>query len=154
MKIRPLHDWVVLKAGEKEEKSPGGIIIPDVAKEKPQWGVVISAGPGAYEKERGKKKEEEKRFVPVEVKAGDKVLYEKYMAREFELDGHKITMVREAYVLGVFGARDEDRTALQKKGTTAVEKQKKGTTALEKPAKKSTALEKTRKSVSKKKTKK
>lgn len=154
MKIRPLHDWVVLEAGEEEERSPGGIIIPDVAKGKPQWGVVISAGPGAYEKERGKKEEEEKKLVSTEVKPGDRVLYEKYMAKEFELDGRKITMVREAYVLGLFGAGGERRTVPEKKGTTAVEKQRKGTTALEKPAKKSTALEKTRKPVSKKKTKK
>lgn len=144
MKIRPLHDWVVLEPGGEEEKSAGGIIIPEVAKEKPQWGVVVSAGPGAYEREKGGKKEEEKKFVPTEVKAGDRVLYEKYMAKEFDLEGQKITMVREAYVLGVLGAGNEGRTALQKKGPSAVEKPKKVTTA----------LEKTKKSVSKKKTKK
>lgn len=154
MKIRPLQDWVVLEPGTKEERSAGGIIIPEVAKEKPQWGVVVSAGPGAYEKEKGKKKEEKKKFVPTEVRTGDKVLYEKYMAKEFELDGQKITMVREAYVLGVLGAGGDNRTALQKKGTTAVEKPKKSTTALEKQAKKPTALQKTGKPASKKKTKK
>lgn len=154
MKIKPLHDWVVLKTGESEEITSGGIIIPEVAKEKPQWGDVISAGPGAYEKERGKKKEEKKRLVPTEVKPGDRVLYEKYMAKEFEIEGQKIIMVREAYILGVLGDGDTKKTALQKKGTTAVEKPKKGTTALEKPVKKSTALEKTGKPSSKKKKKK
>lgn len=144
MKIRPLHDWVVLEAGETEERSRGGIIIPEMAKEKPQWGVVVTAGPGAYEKERDEKKGDKKIFVPTEVKAGDRVLYERYMAKEFELGGRKVTMVREAYVLGVLGVGDESKTALQKKETTAVEKPKKGTTA----------LEKTKKTVSKKKTKK
>ncbi len=154
MNIRPLHDWVVLEPGEEEERSAGGIIIPEVAKGKPQWGVVVSAGPGAYEKEKDRKKEDKKRFVATEVQAGDRVLYEKYMAKEFELDGRKITMVREAYILGVLGGREENKTALQKKTTTAVEKPRKGTTALEKPEKKSTAIEKTKKTVSKKKTKK
>lgn len=154
MKIRPLNDWVVLEQGQQEERSTGGIIIPEVAKEKPQWGVVLSVGPGAYQKETGKKKEEEKKFLPSEVKPGDRILYEKYMAKEFELEGQKIIMVREAHVLGVLGDAGKDRTALQKKGTTAVEKRKKGTTALEKPAKKSTALEKTKKPAVKKKTKK
>ncbi|MEJ2697907.1 MAG: co-chaperone GroES, partial [Candidatus Sulfobium sp.] len=103
MKIRPLHDWVVLEPGEKEESTRGGIIIPEVAKEKPQWGVVVSAGPGVYEKEKGKKKEEEKRYLSTEVKEGDRVLYEKYMAKDFDLEGRKITMVREAHILGVIG---------------------------------------------------
>lgn len=146
MKIRPLNDWIVLEPGEKEGISPGGIIIPEVAKEAPQWGYVVSAGPGAYEKETGKKKDEKekKRFLSSEVKPGDRVLYEKYMAKEFEFGNEKIIMVREEYVLGVFGSRAGSGTALQKKATTAVEKTRKGTTA----------LEKTKKPASKKKTKK
>ena len=144
MRIRPLNDWIVLEPGEKEERSPGGIIIPEVAKEAPQWGYVISAGAGAHEREKGQKKEEKKKFVPTEVKPGDRVLYEKYMAKEFEFGNEKIIMVREAYVLGILGSRAGDGTALQKKATTAVEKTRKGTTA----------LEKTKKPASKKKTKK
>jgi chaperonin GroES len=137
VRIRPLSDWIVLEQGEKEGRSPGGIIIPEVAKEAPQWGYVISVGPGAYESEGGKKQgeKEKKRFVAAEVKPGDRVLYEKYMAKEFEQGGQKIIMVREAYVLGVFGSRAGEGTALQKKGTTAVEKPRRGTTALEKPKK-------------------
>jgi chaperonin GroES len=100
MKIRPLNDWVVLQTAEAEEKTAGGIIIPETAKEKPQWGTVVSAGPGAYKTEE--KKGKEKKFVPTEVKPGDRVLYERYAAREFEMEGGKILMVRESSILGRF----------------------------------------------------
>lgn len=142
MNIRPLHDWVLLEPAEAEEMSSGGIIIPESAKEKPQRGTVIAAGPGVFktEKERGKKAEE-KKFVPAEVKPGDSVLYEKYMTREFETGGgRKIVMVRESSILGVF-VKDAGDNPIQKKGTTALQKkapselQKKGPTEIEKTKK-------------------
>ncbi len=127
MKIRPLHDWVVIQKAEAEEKSPGGIIIPEVAKEKPQWGTVVAAGPGAYKAEKGKDKGKEKKmFIPTEVKPGDKVLYEKYMAKDVETAGEELTMVREEHILGVLESENGNKTtALQKKGSTAIEKTKK-----------------------------
>jgi chaperonin GroES len=127
MKIKPLHDWVVIQKADAEEKSPGGIIIPEVAKEKPQWGTVVTAGPGAYKSEKGKNKGKDKKiFVPTEVKAGDRVLYEKYMARDLETFKGEITMVREEHILGVLESEKGNKTsALQKKGSTTVEKQKK-----------------------------
>jgi chaperonin GroES len=127
MRIKPLNDWVVIREAEAEEKSPGGIIIPEVAKEKPQWGTVVAAGPGAYKTGKEKEKsKEKKKFIPTEVKPGDRVLFEKYMARELETGGEKVTMVREEYVLGVLESKEGQTTAaLQKKGSTAVEKTKK-----------------------------
>jgi len=129
MKIRPLHDWVVIQKAEAEGKSPGGIIIPEVAKEKPQWGTVVAAGPGAYKTEKGKEKGKEKKmFVPTEVKPGDKVLYEKYMAKDVGTGGEEVTMVREEYILGVMEPEKGNKTtAVQKKGPSAIEKTKKNT---------------------------
>ncbi|MBI5639286.1 MAG: co-chaperone GroES [Nitrospirae bacterium] len=144
MKIKPLNEWVVIEQSEAEERTSGGIIIPEVAKEKPQWGSVVAAGPGAYKQEKDKqgKKEEKKKFIPTEVKQGDRVLYEKYMASEFELDGQKIIMVRESNILGILGSGEKNSTALQKKETTAL--QQKGPSALEK-SKKTTAKAKAKK---------
>lgn len=135
MVIRPLNDWVLIQQGEAEERSSGGIIIPEVAKEKPQWGIVVAAGPGAYKKEKEKGKEKEKRFIPTEVRPGDKVLYEKYRASEFEIDDQKIIMVREENILGTLESQMGNTTELQKKGSS--ELQKKGPTAVEKSGKKS-----------------
>jgi len=129
MKIRPLHDWVVIRRTEADEMTAGGIIIPEVAKEKPQWGVVESAGPGKYEEE-DKKAKKPKKFVPTEVKPGEKVLYEKYMAKEVTVDGEKLTMVRESSILGVFGS--DGSTELQKKGPSSL--QKKAPSAIQKKA--------------------
>ncbi len=114
MQIKPLNDWVVIETAEAETQTPGGIIIPEVAKEKPQWGIVVSAGPGAYRKEN-EKKDEKKKFVPTEVKPGDKVLYERYMASEFDLDGRKIIMVREANILGKFDSHEESGQPVKEK---------------------------------------
>src|SRR5450756_2080026 len=99
MKIKPLHDWVVIIETEPQEMTAGGIIIPESAKEKPQWGIVDSMGPGIYE-EADPKKKGDKKFVPTEVKAGDKVLFEKYGAKELTVDGKKVVMVRESSILG------------------------------------------------------
>ncbi len=86
--ITPLHDRVIVKAAAAEEKSAGGIIIPDTAKEKPQRGVVIAAGPG--------KKDE-----PVTVKAGDTVLYGKYAGTEIQIEGSEYLIMRESDILAI-----------------------------------------------------
>jgi chaperonin GroES len=139
MKIRPLNDWVVLEEAETEERTAGGIIIPEVAKERPQRGTVVAVGPGAFKTDMRKGKAKgEKKFIPTVVKTGEEVLFEKYMAKEFETADRKITMVREEYILGIFEPGQGNSSALQKKGGTALQEkgpsqlQKKGTTALEK----------------------
>jgi chaperonin GroES len=151
MKIRPLNDWVLIDVIDSEERTAGGLYIPEVAKQKSQWGIVKAVGPGSLEAEegkykKGKDKKEEKKFVPTVVKAGQKVLYEKYMASEFELEGQKILMVREKYILGM--SEDEgNKTSLQKK--TSSDLQTKGPSALEKKG--PGALEAVKKSAVKKK---
>jgi chaperonin GroES len=149
MKIRPLNDWVLIEVIESDERTSGGLYIPEVAKQKPQWGIVEAVGPGSLETEKGKDKKdkkEDKKFVPTVVKAGQKVLYEKYMASEFELDGQKILMVREKYILGV--SEDGGKTALQKKAPSDL--QPKGPSALQK--KSPGAVEAVKKPAAKKKT--
>lgn len=86
--ITPLHDRVIVKPAAAETKTAGGIIIPDTAKEKPQRGTVIAAGPG--------KKDE-----PVTVKAGDTVLYGKYAGTEINLDGEEVLIMRESDILAI-----------------------------------------------------
>ena len=93
MKFRPLHDRVLVKALESEEKTKGGIIIPDTAKEKPMQGKVVAVGPGARD-ETGK-------LVPMGVKVGDKVLYGKWSGTEVKIDGEELLIVKEADILGV-----------------------------------------------------
>ena len=93
MKFRPLHDRVVVKRVEEEGKTKGGIIIPDTAKEKPQQGRVVAAG-------SGKSKDDGKR-VPLDVKAGDLILFGKYSGQEIKLDGEEFLIMREDEVLGV-----------------------------------------------------
>jgi chaperonin GroES len=94
MKIRPLHDRLVVKRTQEEEKTKGGIIIPDTAKEKPIEGVVIAVGSGSQLK-NGK-------IVPLDVKAGDKVLFGKYSGTEVKLEGEEHVILREDDVLAVF----------------------------------------------------
>jgi chaperonin GroES len=91
-RFRPLHDRLIVKRIEAEEKSPGGLIIPDTAKEKPQEGLVIAVGPG--EQKDGK-------VIPVEVQAGDHVLFGKYSGTEIKLDGEEHLILRESDILGV-----------------------------------------------------
>jgi chaperonin GroES len=91
-KIRPLHDRVIIKRIEEEEKSKGGIIIPDTAKEKPQEGRVVAVGPG---------KQEDGKVIPLGVKAGDKILFGKYSGTEIKLDGEEHLILREDDILGV-----------------------------------------------------
>jgi len=88
LNITPLHDRVIVKPAAAEEKTAGGIIIPDTAKEKPQRGVVLAAGPG--------KKDE-----PVSVKAGDTVLYGKYAGTEISIEGHDYLIMRESDILAI-----------------------------------------------------
>jgi chaperonin GroES len=93
VKIRPLQDRLLLKPTEGREKTAGGIIIPDTAKEKPQEGVVVAAGKG--------KVGDDGRVTPLDVKVGDRVLYGKYSGTEIELAGDKHVIVREEDILAV-----------------------------------------------------
>lgn len=93
MKFRPLHDRVVVRRVESEEKTAGGIIIPDTAKEKPQEGEVIAVGPGARD-EAGK-------LVPLDVKAGDRILFGKWSGTEVKIDGEDLLIMKESDVMGI-----------------------------------------------------
>jgi chaperonin GroES len=102
MKFRPLHDRVVVRRLEAEEKTAGGIIIPDSAKEKPQQGEVVAVGPGGRD-ENGK-------LIPVDVKAGDRVLFGKWSGTEVKLDGEDLLIMKESDIMGVL----EDAAAKKK----------------------------------------
>ena len=103
MKIRPLHDWALIRPKSEKERSAGGIIIPEVAKEKPQEGEVLAIGEGHYKEEHDKKgKVIEKKFVQTVVKPGDHVLYEKYGVTKVDVDGEELVLVREESILGRF----------------------------------------------------
>jgi chaperonin GroES len=93
MKVRPLHDRVLIKRIEEQETVRGGIIIPDTAKEKPQEGEVVAAGTG--------KRLESGEIIPLEVKAGDRVLFGKYSGTEIKLDGQEFLILREDEILGI-----------------------------------------------------
>jgi chaperonin GroES len=93
MKFRPLHDRVVVRRVESEEKTAGGIIIPDTAKEKPQEGEIISAGPGA--------RDESGKIVPLDVKTGDRVLFGKWSGTEVKIDGEELLIMKESDIMGV-----------------------------------------------------
>jgi chaperonin GroES len=93
MNFRPLHDRVLVRRVESEEKTRGGIIIPDTAKEKPQEGEVIAVGPGARD-EAGK-------LVPLDVKAGDRILFGKWSGTEIKLDGEDLLVMKESDVMGI-----------------------------------------------------
>jgi chaperonin GroES len=95
MKFRPLHDRVVVKRVDSEEKTKGGIIIPDTAKEKPQEGEVVAVGPGARD-EAGK-------LVPLDVKAGDRILFGKWSGTEVKIDGQDLLIMKESDIMGVVG---------------------------------------------------
>jgi chaperonin GroES len=93
MKFRPLHDRILVRRIEAEEKTVGGIIIPDTVKEKPQQGEVIAAGPGA--------RDDSGQLRPLDVKAGDRILFGKWSGTEIKLDGEDLLIMKEADVLGV-----------------------------------------------------
>ena len=96
MTFRPLHDRIVVRRTEAEEKSVGGIIIPDTAKEKPQEGEVIAAGPGA--------RNEAGQLQPLDVKVGDRILFGKWSGTEIKLDGEDLLIMKESDVMGVIEA--------------------------------------------------
>ncbi|MDE2578173.1 MAG: co-chaperone GroES [Hyphomicrobiales bacterium] len=93
MKFRPLHDRVVVKRLDSEEKTKGGIIIPDSAKEKPQEGEVVAVGPGARD-ENGK-------LQPLDVKKGDRILFGKWSGTEVKIDGQDLLIMKESDIMGV-----------------------------------------------------
>ncbi len=93
MAFRPLHDRVVVKRLEGEEKTKGGIIIPDTAKEKPQEGKVIAVGPGT--------RDESGKLVALDVKAGDRVLFGKWSGAEVKIDGEDLLIMKESDILGI-----------------------------------------------------
>ena len=96
MTFRPLHDRIVVRRTEAEEKSVGGIIIPDTAKEKPQEGEVIAAGPGA--------RNEAGQLQPLDLKVGDRILFGKWSGTEIKLDGEDLLIMKESYVMGIIEA--------------------------------------------------
>jgi len=93
MKFRPLHDRVVIHRIEGEDKTKGGIIIPDTVKEKPQEGEVVAVGPGA--------RDESGKLIALEVKAGDRVLFGKWSGSEVKIDGKDLLIMKESDILGV-----------------------------------------------------
>jgi chaperonin GroES len=93
MKFRPLHDRVVLRRIEEDERTKGGIIIPDTAKEKPQQGEVVAVGPGA--------RDEKGVVQPLDVKAGDRVLFGKWSGSEVKIDDEELLIMKESDILGV-----------------------------------------------------
>jgi chaperonin GroES len=93
MKFRPLHDRVVIRRIEGEDKTKGGILIPDTVKEKPQEGEVVAVGPGA--------RDESGKLIAIEVKAGDRVLFGKWSGAEVKIDGEDLLIMKESDILGV-----------------------------------------------------
>ena len=102
MKFRPLHDRVVVRRVESEEKTAGGIIIPDTAKEKPMEGEVLAVGPGA--------RNEKGEVVALDVKAGDRILFGKWSGSEVRIDGQDLLIMKESDIMGVI-----EQSAVQKK---------------------------------------
>ncbi len=103
MKFRPLHDRIVVKRITAEEKTAGGIIIPDTAKEKPMEGEVIAVGPGA--------RNEQGHLVALDVKAGDRVLFGKWSGTEVKLDGEELLIMKESDIMGIIEGGSELKKA-------------------------------------------
>ncbi len=97
MKFRPLHDRVLVRRVEAEEKTKGGIIIPDTAKEKPQEGEVVAVGPGA--------RDESGKLIPIDLKAGDRILFGKWSGTEIKIEGEDLLIMKESDVMGVVETR-------------------------------------------------
>ena len=102
MKLKPLHDWVLIRTGEPSAQSAGGILIPDAAQETPEEGEVLAVGKGRFveDKDAKGKVKKKKKFVKTTLKPGEHILYEKYAAREVEGDEEELVLVREEDVLG------------------------------------------------------
>ncbi|MGD9501946.1 MAG: co-chaperone GroES [Methyloceanibacter sp.] len=104
MKFRPLHDRVVVRRIEEDERTKGGIIIPDTAKEKPQQGEIVAVGPGA--------RDDKGEIVPLDVKPGDRVLFGKWSGTEVKIDGEELLIMKESDILGVLeGAAAKKKAA-------------------------------------------
>ena len=104
MKFRPLHDRVVVRRIEQQEKTTGGIIIPDTAKEKPMEGEIVAVGPGG--------RDESGKLVPLDVKAGDRILFGKWSGTEVKLDGEELLIMKESDILGIIeGAASSKKKA-------------------------------------------
>ena len=104
MNFRPLHDRVVVRRLEEDEKTAGGIIIPDTAKEKPMQGEVIAVGPG--------EKNEQGKLTPLDVKAGDRIIFGKWSGTEVKMDGEELLIMKESDIMGVLeGATKKGRKA-------------------------------------------
>ena len=97
MKFRPLHDRVLVESLESEEKTAGGIIIPDTAKEKPQEGKVIAVGPGA--------KSDDGKITPMDVKVGDHILFGKWSGTEVKIDGKEYSIMKESDIMGIIAKK-------------------------------------------------
>ncbi len=107
MKFRPLHDRVVVRRLNAEEKTAGGIIIPDTAQEKPMEGEIVAAGPGA--------RNETGQLVPLEVKAGDRILFGKWSGTEVKIDGQELLIMKESDIMGIITGAPAAGTADRKK---------------------------------------
>jgi chaperonin GroES len=97
MKFRPLHDRVVVRRVESEEKTAGGIIIPDTAKEKPQEGEIVAVGPGG--------RDESGKLIPIDLKVGDRILFGKWSGTEVKIDAEELLIMKESDVMGVIEGR-------------------------------------------------
>jgi len=103
MKFRPLHDRVVVRRIEEDDRTRGGIIIPDTAKEKPMEGEVIAVGPGA--------RSEDGKLHPLDVKAGDRILFGKWSGSEVKIDGEELVIMKESDILGIIEGGASKRKA-------------------------------------------
>jgi chaperonin GroES len=101
MAFRPLHDRILIRRIEAEEKTAGGIIIPDTAKEKPQEGEVVAVGPGA--------RDESGKLVPLDVKVGDRLLFGKWSGTEIVLEGEELLIMKESDVMGIVEGRQKPK---------------------------------------------
>jgi chaperonin GroES len=129
MTLKPLQDWAVIRKSGAEERTAGGIIIPEVAREKPLEGVIVAIGPGKFKTEKEKGKEKKKTFVPTVLKPGQLIIYQKFSEREIELGGETITLVREEDILGTIEERP-----LTEKNPNALASKKEGPVALREKA--------------------
>ena len=103
MSFRPLHDRVLVRRVEENAKTPGGIIIPDTAKEKPQEGEIIAAGPGL--------RSEDGKLTPLDVRVGDRILFGKWSGTDVKIDGEELVILKESDILGVVETRAAARKA-------------------------------------------
>ena len=111
MKFRPLHDRVVVRRVTADEKTAGGIIIPDTAQEKPSQGEVIAVGPGG--------RDESGKLIPIDIKVGDRVLFGKWSGTEVKIDGEDLLIMKEADLMGII---DKSETGVIDKGEATTEK--------------------------------